>query len=71
MPVNKYSDKIVPTPSSLVERPKCVANGVGDRAQYLPQAYLNNTGCLGQYMNAFDSLLFFEDVLKEKMEENK
>ena len=70
-PVEKFSDRIVQTPSSLVSKPSCIATGVGEEGEYLPEAYLNNTGCLGEYMNSFDALIFFEDVLFEKMRGEK
>lgn len=70
-PVEKFSDRIAQTPSSLVSKPTCIATGVGEEGEYLPEAYLNNTGCLGEYMNSFDALIFFEDVLFEKMRGEK
>lgn len=54
-----------------MSKPTCIATGVGEEGEYLPEAYLNNTGCLGEYMNSFDALIFFEDVLFEKMRGEK
>lgn len=68
-PVVKYSDRIVQTPSSLLERPTCVAYGVGSRAEFLPEAYLNNTACLGEFMNSFDARTFFEEKLLQEVGE--